>query len=86
MKSTRSFQRWEEVRERASERTNERSARAKRVVRSKRMSERCKGAEDRMAQYSTRRFHMISTLCATSLHHELELNSGEKKVELSAIA
>ena len=26
-----------------------------------------------MAQYSTRRFHIVSTLCATSLHHEHEL-------------
>ena len=26
-----------------------------------------------MAQYCTRRFHMVSTHCATSLHHEHEL-------------
>ena len=37
--------------ERASERTNERSAWAKRAVRSKRMCERCKRTEERMAQF-----------------------------------
>ena len=50
-----------------SERTNEwaqRSARAKRAVQSKLMSERCEGAEYRMAQYSTPRFHNISNHCA----------------------
>ena len=49
------------------------STREREGVRGSASARECEGAEDRMAQYSTRRFHMVSTLCATSFHHELEL-------------
>jgi len=48
----------------AGERANEwaqRSARSKRAMRSKRISEKCERTEEHKAQYSTRRFHMLSS-------------------------
>ena len=52
--------------ERASERTNKRSgAHAKRAVRSKQMSERCKRTRERRSEWpSMRLFHTLSTQCA----------------------
>ena len=44
-----------------SERANERASAAKRAVKNKQMSERCERTEERMAQFSTRRFHSYST-------------------------
>jgi len=47
----------------ASERANEWAQRSARALRRKQMSERCERTKERMAQYSTRRFHGHSTQC-----------------------